>query len=181
MKSISVNDLAAAARFIAVVGCVFFAFSTFVMKALARLPAETGIAAMQSINVMAVKSWFLVAFLGTAITCGAVVLSAFGRWGEPSAMWLLAGGVVFLLGTFVVTMIFNVPMNNALEALSATDPGRATHWTRYVAGWTAWNHVRTIASLAAAVLLLIGWFSERQTFSRTLAIGQPLTARQSEP
>jgi uncharacterized membrane protein len=42
----------------AALGCglvagVFFAFSTFVMKALARLPAEQGIAAMQAINAAA--------------------------------------------------------------------------------------------------------------------------------
>ena len=32
---------------------MFFAFSTFVMQALDRLPAPQGIAAMQSINVTA--------------------------------------------------------------------------------------------------------------------------------
>ncbi len=35
----------------ALVAGVFFAFSTFVMKALGRLQPEQGIAAMQSINV----------------------------------------------------------------------------------------------------------------------------------
>ena len=171
MKSIS-TDPVLLVKCLAMLGSglmagVFFAFSTFVMKALARLPAETGIAAMQAVNVAAVKSWFLVAFLGTTAACGFVVVSTFGRWRDASAMWPLTGGLVFLVGTFLVTVLFNVPMNNALAALPANDPGRATFWVRYVADWTAWNHVRTITSLAAAVLLVAGWMHERKIFSET--------------
>ena len=65
----------------AALGCglmagVFFAFSAFVMKALARLPPGEGLAAMQSINVAVVNPWFLVAFLGTAAACLLVMLSS---------------------------------------------------------------------------------------------------------
>jgi len=45
---------------------VFFAFSTFVMKALAGLPTAQGIAAMQSVNVAVLNGWFFSAFFGTA-------------------------------------------------------------------------------------------------------------------
>jgi uncharacterized membrane protein len=53
---------------------VFFAFSSFVMKALARLSPAQGVAAMQSINVAVINPWFLTVFLGTAAAC--VVLAA---------------------------------------------------------------------------------------------------------
>lgn len=54
----------------AVLGCglnagVFFAFSGFVMAALRRLPAPQGIAAMQSINVTAVRPPLMAALFGT--------------------------------------------------------------------------------------------------------------------
>jgi uncharacterized membrane protein len=52
---------------------IFFAFSTFIMAALARLPAEGGIAAMQSINVAVLNPLFFLAFFGTAAI--ALVLS----------------------------------------------------------------------------------------------------------
>ncbi len=42
----------------ALVGGVFFAFSSFVMKALARVPSPEGIAAMQSINVVVINPSF---------------------------------------------------------------------------------------------------------------------------
>src|SRR4029453_8846365 len=43
---------------------IFFAFSNFVMKALARVPAAQGIAAMKSINVVVLNKWFFAVFLG---------------------------------------------------------------------------------------------------------------------
>jgi uncharacterized membrane protein len=49
------------------VGGVFFAFSTFVMRALARLQPKEGIAAMQSINITVINPWFMTALFGTAI------------------------------------------------------------------------------------------------------------------
>ena len=47
---------------------VFFAFSSFVMKALRRLPASQGISAMNAINKAAPTAWFMTAFVGTAGT-----------------------------------------------------------------------------------------------------------------
>ena len=47
----------------------FFAFSVFVMSALARLPAPQGIAAMQSINITVINPVFMLVFMGTALTC----------------------------------------------------------------------------------------------------------------
>jgi len=48
---------------------VFFAFSTFVMPALARLAPAQGVAAMQAINVAVLNRWFLGVFVGTAAAC----------------------------------------------------------------------------------------------------------------
>ncbi len=132
----------------------FFAFSAFVMKALARLPPAQGIAAMQSINVAAVAPAFMGAFFGTAALCVVIAVAALSMWGEPGAGWLLAGGLLYLVGVVAVTMAFNVPRNNALAAAAPDSVGGASFWVRYVAGWTAWNHVRAAASLAAAAALI---------------------------
>ncbi|WP_052316637.1 hypothetical protein [Thioalkalivibrio nitratireducens] len=75
------------------VGGVFFAFSTFVMKALAQLPAAHGVAAMQRINVVVLNPMFLGVFLGSAVVAfGAVVLSG-SAWSSAGAPWLLAAGL----------------------------------------------------------------------------------------
>lgn len=128
---------------------VFFAFSTFVMKALGSLPAGAGIAAMQSINGTVINPMFLGAFFGTAVACAVATGGALMHWEKPGAAYLLAGGALYLFGTFGVTIAFNVPLNNALAAVAPESPDGAARWTDYLARWTAWNHVRTAAALAA--------------------------------
>lgn len=143
---------------VAALGCgliagVFFAFSAFVMKALARLPSSQGIAAMQSINVVVLNRWFLGAFFGTGAACALLMIASILRWQRPDALYLLVGGALYLVGTLLVTIVCNVPRNESLAAVSPEDSRGAQTWARYVPSWTAWNHVRTAAALAAAALL----------------------------
>jgi len=144
----------------AALGCgliagVFFAFSAFVMGALARLPSAQGIAAMQSINIVVINPVFLGVFFGTAVLCFVLIVAALIAWGESGAMPLLAGSVLYLVGTIGVTMACNVPRNNALAAVAADAADSTRVWSRYVAEWTAWNHVRTGAALLAAASFMI--------------------------
>ena len=153
-----IDDSLFALTFVSALGCgliagVFFAFSAFVMKALARLPPAQGIAAMQSINVVVINPLFMVALFGTALACVALAVSSFFRWNEPSAVYLLVGSLLYLVGTIAVTMVFNVPRNDALAAADPDSADGARLWAGYVTSWTAWNSVRTAAALAAAALL----------------------------
>ena len=145
---------------VAALGCglmagLFFAFSVSVMKALARLPSAEGIAAMQSINVAIINPVFLAAFFGTAAACVFVLIASLLRWHDPGAVYLLIGGALYLVGTFLVTLVFNIPKNNALAWVAPTDPEGASLWTDYLSKWTAWNHVRAAAALAATATLTI--------------------------
>ncbi len=133
---------------------VFFAFSTFVMPALARLPAGQGIAAMQSINRAVITAWFLTVFIGTAAACLLLALSALWNWHSAGAAFLLAGSLLYLLGTFLVTIVFNVPMNESLDRVEAAGTDAPELWADYLAGWTKWNHLRTAAALLAAAALI---------------------------
>lgn len=135
---------------------VFFAFSAFVMKALAALPPSQGIAAMQSINVAVINPWFLGVFLGTALVCLLLAAYSLFTWPGP-AVCLLLGSALYLFGTVLVTMAFNVPRNDALAALNPAGTEAASLWAEYVSGWTAWNHVRTVAALAAATFLTVAF------------------------
>ena len=60
---------------------------------------------------------------------------------------------------FVITMAFNVPLNNHLDTVDPTAVGVAEatrEWAAYFSTWTAWNHVRAAAGIAAAVLMALG-------------------------
>ena len=148
------------------VGCgmmagLYFAFSAFVMQSLAAVPGTGGIEAMQSINRVIVRSPFIVLFFGTTIA--SVALAGWGvfRWGEPGAGALLVGGVVYLVGHFVCTAAFNVPLNDALDVVDPTTPEAARIWADYLRRWTRWNHVRTVACTASCVAFLAAAWASR--------------------
>lgn len=147
-------------QLVSTLGCglvagVFFAFSTFVMSALGRLPAIQGIAAMQSINTTVINPWFMLAFLGTAIACILLAISSLLKWHQPSTVYLLVGSLLYLIGTFLVTIAFNVPLNEALAKVNPASAEGANLWAKYLSQWTFWNHIRTISALAAAAVLLL--------------------------
>jgi len=110
---------------------------------------------MQSINVVVINPLFMAAFFGTAAGCVVMAVSSLLMWHRPGAAFLLAGSLLYLVGTILVTIAFNVPRNDALAAVDPASADGARQWARYVTSWTAWNHVRTAAALAAAVLLTI--------------------------
>jgi len=129
---------------------VYFAFSTFIMQAFARLPADQGIAAMQSINTTIVRSPFIVLFLLAAALSVFIAVMAILYWRGGTSMLMLTGAVLYILASFLSTMVFNVPMNDALDKFDGHSAESARLWSTYLVDWTRWNHVRTIASLLAA-------------------------------
>jgi uncharacterized membrane protein len=137
------------------IGGVFFAFSAFMMKALARLRPDQGIAAMQSINVTVLNRWFLAPFFGTAAACILLALSSLSTWREPAILFRLIGSGLYLAGTMLVTIVCNVPRNDALARVRAESEEGEDYWTHYVPIWTRWNTVRSVASIAASAALTV--------------------------
>ena len=158
-----VNDLFFALTLFAALGCglmsgLFFIFSNTVMSALAQLPPSQGIAAMQAINRIILNPLFFVTFLGTAATCITVLISLVWRWQQPGTLYLLVGSLLYLGGVMVVTIIFNVPMNESLDAMKPESVEAGNLWAKYLVDWTAWNHVRTVTALlgtASFILALV--------------------------
>ncbi len=134
---------------------VFYAFSTFVMGALSRLPSTQGIAAMQSINIVVINPWFMAVFLGTAGLGVALATAGLLRGATPGGVECLAGSALYLGGVIAVTMWANVPLNDALARVDPTTTEAASLWTRYLHDWTFWNHVRAGAGLLAAAAWVV--------------------------
>ncbi len=147
----------------ALVGGIFFAFSSFVMQALASVPSAEGIGAMQSINVVVLNPSFLGVFMGTAVVSLGAVGLALAGWGRPFAPFFLGAALFYLIGTFLVTGLGNVPLNDQLAAVSATDPGAREVWENFLGRWTMLNHVRTAAAMVAALLYTLGLMRDAGT------------------
>lgn len=134
---------------------VFFGFSTFVMPAMRRLSAPQGIAAMNAINRAAPNPLFMLALFGSAVACCVLGVWALTHRGEPGAVFVLLGSIVYVAGT-LLTIVYHVPRNNALMGMDPDAAETARYWATYAPGWAAWNHVRTLTSLAGSVLLFLG-------------------------
>lgn len=142
--------LIAAAVGAGLIGGLFFIFSNTIMKAFDQLPASGAIASMQRINEVILNPVFFLAFFGTALVCVALLVIYISRLGQPGAVLACSGALLYLLGSIVVTMVCNVPLNNKLAAASTSAADLVAQWQAYRVPWTMWNHVRTIACLLAA-------------------------------
>ena len=138
----------------ALLGGVYFAFSAFIMTALRELGAP-GIAAMNAINRVILKSWFMPLFFGTTLACAALTIIGVLRLHAPGSLLLIAGGLLYVTGMFGVTMLCNVPLNNALQAVTTESRTGNAIWTDYLRRWTLWNHLRTASCLATAALFIL--------------------------
>lgn len=135
---------------------VFATFSDFVMRGLHASAAAGGIESMQMINRVIYRSLFMVLFIGLALVSVGIVfyglIFGFGSATVP----LVLGGLVYVIGVFLVTGFFNVPMNNKLDGLDPNSTVAAHYWDQYVRNWVRWNHVRSIASTMTAALFIVG-------------------------
>lgn len=144
----------------------FFAFSAFLMRALGGLSAERGIVAMQAITVAIKWPVFLILFFGTAALCAVLAVMALLHWGAPGACYLLAGALLFLLGTFAVTMLRNVPLNKQIIAVAPDTKEGRDLWKSFQASWSMWNHVRTVTALFACASLILALVEMGSPFAR---------------
>ena len=98
----------------------------------------------------------MTALFGTGLLCIAVAGWALADWHGSYSPYLVAGGAVYVIGVLGVTMALNVPRNDALARMEPEATEAAEYWKRYVPEWTAWNHVRVLAGIAAAAALTVG-------------------------
>ncbi|MBM1220653.1 DUF1772 domain-containing protein [Ponticoccus sp. SC2-23] len=149
----------------AIVAGVFLAFSDFIMRSLALTGGHGGVEAMQILNREVFRWVFMTLFLGMAAV--SLILAGYGAFGlsGPAGTLILLAGLVYLIGCFGVTVVFNVPMNEALAGMEMSSDTTRAYWLQtYVPRWTFWNSVRTIACAASAALLLFGllWATQNQ-------------------
>ena len=101
---------------------------------------------MQAINRVILSSTFMPVLFCTALLAAALSVPALLAPDAAHRTAVLAAGLPCLLGVIAVAVVANVPMNERLAAEGAA------FWPRYATRWTAWNHLRTAAALAAIAL-----------------------------
>ena len=134
---------------------VFFAFSAFVIQSLSALPPGQAVAAMQSINKVILHSLFMLLFFGSALVSIGLLLAGIMLENPAMNVYLMIGCLLNLVGVFLVTVVFNVPLNNKLTTVVATNEDSADAWATYVSGWLPWNHVRTVLALLSSITFVL--------------------------
>ena len=135
---------------------LFYAWSCSVMPGFARLKDREFVSVMQKTNRAIQNPVFFVAFLGAPLL---LPVSAFLSYGNsPRFSFLLAATVVYLTGTFGVTVFGNVPMNNTLDRFdpeAATDEEISRQRVNFERRWNNLNTIRTVTSTLAVILIII--------------------------
>jgi uncharacterized membrane protein len=144
---------------------VMFAYACSVMPGLALSSDHTLVETMQNIDQAILNLWFLLPFSGSIpLIVLAAVLARRGL-GRPALPWITAALVVYVVA-FLITMVFNVPLNDELGA--AGDPDRIADLAgvreRFEDPWVMWNTLRTLAHTVAFGLLawaMVGYGAHR--------------------
>ena len=134
---------------------LFFIFSICIMNALNEQPLKQAVLVMQSINKLILTPYFFLVFMGTPIACVVILLAGIMSNGATNYSYAYIAAIIYIVGSFGVTIIKNVPMNNILKELNTNDEDDIKYWQVYFKKWTFWNHVRFWASLAPCVLFTL--------------------------
>lgn len=136
----------------------FYAWVCSTMWGLDAADPRVAIEAMQAMNASVRNAVFAPAFFGTSVLLLITTLSL--RMADQSAasLWF---GIATLLVAFlgvVLTMVINVPMNEALAQVSVPDDIEAAReiWMDYSPRWQFWNQMRTLATGLAVLCIGIG-------------------------
>ncbi|GAA4565930.1 DUF1772 domain-containing protein [Micromonospora coerulea] len=131
-----------------------FAYSCSVMPGLAATDDRTFVGTMQWINRRILNGWFLAAFLGAVLLIALAVVLHLSVGGRVLA-WTVAALVLYL-ATLVITMRWNVPLNDRLDAAGPVDriADLAAVRERFEASWARWNLARTVTNVLAFACLI---------------------------
>jgi uncharacterized membrane protein len=154
--------LALAAFATALIAGFFYTYSISVMPGLEAADPAAAIQAMQGINAVIRTPVFAFAFFGSfAFPIVAAALSRQWSVGLP----LIGAAIVYGAGCLALTFFVHVPMNDALAVVSATPADAPAIWRGYAGPWTAWNHLRAIASALSFGLVAAAVVNEWRSLS----------------
>ncbi len=141
---------------------LFFAWSISVIVGTQRLGDSTYLEVMQNINKEILNPAFFLIFFGSLVV---LIMNTYYQFSHRPQFWLvLAAALVYLIGTFGVTALGNVPLNNELEALNLNGLSMlelSDFRVYYESNWNQYHSIRTISAMMSFILLLITLFIQK--------------------
>ncbi|MGY6647957.1 anthrone oxygenase family protein [Wenyingzhuangia sp. IMCC45574] len=137
---------------------LFYAWEVSVIPGTKRINDVAYIQVMQSINRAIINPAFMMVFLGTFFV---QLFCLYQYRGTSLFVVILIATLVYFLGTILVTILGNVPLNNALDLLSLENISIAElteYRTEYQSKWNLYHKLRTVFSVLSFVVFLITAF-----------------------
>ncbi len=136
----------------------FYAWVCSTMWGLDTADPRVAISAMQAMNASVVNAVFAPAFFGTPIVLLIATLFLIKTAQRPAALWFGIATAVVTCLSVLLTMLANVPMNEALALLEVPQDRQTAQriWDAYSPDWQFWNQMRTAATGLGVLCVGIG-------------------------
>ncbi len=137
----------------------FYAWVCSTMWGLDQADPRVAIAAMQAMNASVRNIVFFPAFFLTPVVLALTAIALFLSRQRQAAGWFIAAAVIYAAFGLALTMLVNVPMNEALAKVSPVPSNIEAArdiWAGYSGRWQVWNQVRTVASGLALACAVFG-------------------------
>ena len=135
---------------------VFYAYAISVNLGLAEQPDDSYVATMNEVNEKIQNPLFFPGFFGALVFPFAALVAHIPRRRSGRFRLILLASLLYVGGSFLVTALANVPLNEELALVATDAPAEELARARaaYEGPWNFWNGVRSLFSLAAFVALI---------------------------
>tara|TARA_R110002167_G_scaffold10266_11_gene47414 strand:- start:518 stop:922 length:405 start_codon:yes stop_codon:yes gene_type:complete len=131
---------------------IYLIFSNTIMPTLRNV--QSGADVMAQLNDIILNSTFKFLFFFSAVSSAYLAMFA-----SDVDYMFRTGCFIFFVGTFIVTLFRNVPLNNLLKEANRAQNRLADVWRQYLISWVRWNHVRAISSIVAITLTCLSSYN----------------------
>lgn len=123
----------------------FYAWVCSTMWGLDAADPRIAIAAMQAMNASVRNAVFAPAFFGTPLVLLLAAGAALITGARSAAVLFALAAAVYFGGGLILTMLINVPMNEALAQVTVPEDVDAARsiWDAYSQPWQLYNQIRT--------------------------------------
>ena len=149
--------LITATAFTGLMAGLFYAWSISVTPGIGQVSNENYLQAFKAMNRAILNPAFFIAFMGLLVLFP-ILLYVLYRSSSAAFVPTLIATLLYVFGVMMVTILGNVTLNNALEALnieamSAVEMEQFR--SRFEGRWNLYNWIRTICSLLSLIFLVI--------------------------
>lgn len=163
----SILTLIAGTLTTALITGLFYAYSVSVNPGVKNLTDAEYLSAMQSINKAILNPLFFLSFMGTLVLLPVSSWLLYRTGASISAILLMIAAIVYIFGSFGVTIFCNVPLNEALDHFdihSASGADITNAREKFELPWNQWHTVRTMASLISLILTVLACLNSQSKY-----------------